>query len=93
MKNILEKNEINFKDKYIEFIFYYMKKFEDPEAKLADLKLSLLYDLLQVSEYNDFENSEMNINTKEENNLNNDINIDINKNDKNKNVKKISKKD
>ena len=35
----------------------------------------------------------MNINTKEENNLNNDINIDINKNDKNKNVKKISKKD
>ena len=93
MKNILEKNEINFKDKYIEFIFYYMKKFEDHEAKLADLKLSLLYDLLQVSEYNDFENSEMNINTKEENNLNNDINIDINKNEKNKNVKKISKKD
>jgi len=93
VKNILEKNEINFKDKYIEFIFYYMKKFENPEAKLEDLKLSLLYDLVQSSDYNDLENSEMNINTKEENNLDNDINIDINKNDKNKNSKKTSKKD
>ena len=95
VKNILEKNEINFKDKYIEFIFYFMKKFEDPEAKLGELKLSLLYDLVETPEYNDFENSQMNINTQEENNLNNDINIDINsnKNDKNKNTKKISKKE
>ena len=58
-----------------------MKKFEDPESKLSDLKLSILYNLLDYSEYND-ENSEININVKEENNYNNDINIDINKNDK-----------
>ena len=81
LKTLLEINKINFKDEYIEFIFYYMKKFEDPESKLSDLKLSILYNLLDYSEYND-ENSEINTNVKEENNYNNDINIDINKNDK-----------
>ena len=106
VKNILEKNEINFKDKYIEFIFYLMKKFEDPQSKLEDLKLSNLYDLVPVPEFNDFDNSDININTKEENNQNNDINIDINKkkekenvnvnmniNMNNKNSKKSSKKE
>ena len=100
VKNILEKDEINFKDKYIEFIFYYMKKFDDPESKLEDLKLSLLYDLIQSTEYNEFENTDMNINPMEENDFNNDINIDINKNEKkeknkiNKNItKKESKKE
>ena len=53
MKNLLETNKIEFEDEYIEFIFYYMKKFEDPEAKLGELKLSLLYDLIQSSEYNE----------------------------------------
>ena len=81
LKTLLEINKINFKDEYIEFIFYYMKKFQDPESKLSDLKLSILYNLLDYSEYND-ENSEINTNVKEENNYNNDINIDINKNDK-----------
>ena len=85
MKKLLETNKINFKDEYIEFIFYYMKKFEDPEAKLSDLKLSILYNLLDYTEYNGLENSEINTNTKEENNYNNDINIDINKIDKNAN--------
>ena len=95
MKNLLETNKIEFEDEYIEFIFYYMKKFEDPEAKLGELKLSLLYDLIDNQEYYSFEKSDMNINTQEENNLNNDINIDINKNNeinKNKNTKKNSKK-
>ena len=36
MKDLLDKNEINLKDKYIEFLFYYMKKFNDPDAKLED---------------------------------------------------------
>ena len=80
LKNIIENNKINFKDEYIEFIFYYMKKFEDPESKLSDLKLSTLYNLLDYSEYND--ESEINTNAKEENDYNNDINIDMNKNEK-----------
>ena len=45
MKSILDANEIQLKDKYIEFLFYYMKKFSDPDAKLEDLKFSLLNDI------------------------------------------------
>ena len=82
MKNLFDIKKIDFEDEYIEFIFYYMKKFEDPQSKLSDLKLSLLYNIMDYTEYNDFENSEININSREENNLNNDINIDINKNEK-----------
>ena len=93
VKNILENKEIFLKDKYIEFIFYYMKKFEDPEAKLGDLKISLLQDLIQSSENEyEFENSEIITNNKEENNLNNDINIDINKKEKKEKDKIINKK-
>jgi hypothetical protein len=81
---ILEQNEIKFKDKYIEFIFYYMKKFENPEAKLNELKYNLLNNIFEIEKYDDFENkenSEMNYNANEENNFINDINIDINKNE------------
>ena len=93
VKNILENKEIFLKDKYIEFIFYYMKKFEDPDAKLGDLKISLLQDLIQSSENEyEFENSEIITNNKEENNLNNDINIDINKKEKKEKDKIINKK-
>ena len=93
VKNILENKEIFLKDKYIEFIFYYMKKFEDPEAKLGELKVSLLQDLIQNYEYNnEFENSDLDVNTREENDLNNDINIDINKNEKKQKNKIFNKK-
>ena len=34
MKDLLDNNEVNLKDKYIEFLFYFLKKFDDPEAKL-----------------------------------------------------------
>ena len=88
MKGLLETNDINFDDEYIEFIFYYLKKFDDPKAKLGDLKISLLYDLIPDKDngIENNENNEVNINTQDENNINNDINdikIDINKNDKN----------
>ena len=43
MKEILDKNKVNLKDKYIEFLFYYLKKFDDPKAKLSDLKFDLFY--------------------------------------------------
>ena len=52
MKELLEHNSINLKDKFIEFLFYYMKKFDDPEAKLGDLKLSLLNEIIPLNNIN-----------------------------------------
>jgi len=40
VKDIIDNNNIELKDKYIEFIFYIMKKFDDKNAKLSDLKIS-----------------------------------------------------
>ena len=61
MKEILDKNNINLKDKYIEFLFYYLKKFDDPEAKLSDLKFELLKNIIPQKEKDiEEENSENN---------------------------------
>ena len=49
MKELLDKSEINLKDKYIEFLFYYLKKFDDPEAKLEDLKFTLFYNIIPLN--------------------------------------------
>jgi len=68
MKEILDKNEINLKDKYIEFLFYYLKKFEDPEAKLSDLKFELLKNIIQEEKEKEIE---------EENSENNNLNFPI----------------
>ena len=71
MKELLEQNEIHLKDKYIEFLFYYLKKFEDPEAKLSDLKFSLLNNIIpSISNSNEFKNIE---NNNSNLNLNNEI--------------------
>ena len=50
MKDLLDNNEINIKDKYIEFLFYFLKKFNDPEAKLEDLKFSLLNEIIPIGD-------------------------------------------
>ena len=50
MKDLLDNNNIKFKDKYIEFLFYYMKKFEDQNAKLDDLKYNLLNEIIPISD-------------------------------------------
>ena len=82
LKEILDNNGIQLKDKYIEFLFYYMKKFDDPESKLSDLKFSLLYDIISI-DANELENitkkdisnsnpnSNSNLNIKENNLMNN----------------------
>ena len=76
MKELLEHNDINLKDKYIEFLFYYMKKFDDPEAKLGDLNYTLLNDIMPI-EYFDKSNSNSNhiniINGKDNNIIDNII--------------------
>ena len=77
MKQLLENNDINLKDKYIEFLFYYMKKFDDPEAKLGDLKYILLNDIIP---FDDFENNHNNSNSNS-----NNKNI-INEEDKNNKI-------
>ena len=83
MKEILDKNAINLKDKYIEFLFYYLKKFDDPEAKLSDLKFDLFYNIIPKEE----EKKEIEEENSENNNLNfpiKDSEIkDINNSDKN----------
>ena len=47
LKELIEENKINLKDKYIEFLFYYLKQFDDKNAKLDYLKYSKLNDLLE----------------------------------------------
>ena len=44
--------DLNIKDKYIEYIFYYMKKFDNPEKSLFDLKISKLKELLDEKSIN-----------------------------------------
>jgi hypothetical protein len=46
IKELIEVNNINLKDKYVEFLFYYMKKFHDNQAKLEELKYSLLNEII-----------------------------------------------
>ena len=96
MKEVLDHNEINLKDKYIEFLFYYMKKFEDPKAKLSDLKFSLLNNIISsnLGEIQNKENSNSNLNINENKNELNKIKIDKENyiiNEENKN--NISKKE
>ena len=85
MKDLLDENKINLKDKYIEFLFYYMKKFDDPDAKLEDLKFSLLNDIVPIADttlhskafVNDlFKELELDKNNDENLNIEGDINID-----------------
>ena len=49
IKKILDKyQDIKLKDNYVEYLFYYMKQFEKPEASLYDLKLSKLDELISI---------------------------------------------
>ena len=88
MKDLLDKNEINLKDKYIEFLFYYMKKFNDPDAKLEDLKFNLLNDIVPLGDttvhskafINDLD-KDIDLQNNEEENLEGDI--DMNKKENN----------
>ena len=86
MKELLDQNEINLKDKYIEFLFYYMKKFDDPNAKLGDLKFSLLYNIIPLSEFD----NNINLNIRRGNN---EINSNTNKNEEKTNVGNLSEED
>ena len=91
IKEIIEENNINLKDKYVEFLFYFLKKFNDNNAKLDELKYNLLNYILEQNienydknkeEEDNKENEEENKEQKEENkfeeNNNDKINLDNN---------------
>ena len=74
MKDLLDNNQINLKDKYIEFLFYFLKKFDDPEAKLEDLKYSLFNEIVPLGDTSMHSKAFVNKNEEEEND-----NIDLDK--------------
>ena len=84
MKELLDQNDINLKDKYIEFLFYYMKKFNDPDSRLGDLKFSLLNNILHLEDGN------INIINRGENEGNN---LNVNINEEQTNVGNLSEED
>jgi len=64
IKNILDNNnDIKIKGKYIEFIIYYMKQFDDKNASLLDLKVEKLENILSEP----LENVEQDVNNNENN--------------------------
>ena len=85
MKEILDKNDINLKDKYVEFLFYYLKKFDNPDTKLSDLKYDLLKNILPEEK-----EKEIDLENSENNNLNFPIkDSEIKDNSYNKNIENI----
>ena len=82
VKDIIDNNNIELKDKYIEFIFYIMKKYDDKNAKLSDLKISNYEKILINSKNSNNElkktlSEEEKLNEKnEKNNITNNISND-----------------
>ena len=70
LKELIEENQINLKDKYVEFLFYYLKQFDDKNAKLDYLKYSKLNDLLELTEDSQDKNKELSISEEEDKKLN-----------------------
>ena len=50
MKKLIEEEKIIIKDEYIQYLFFEMKRFEDPSRSLYDLKMKNLYDILDNNE-------------------------------------------
>ena len=47
MKKILEENNIELKDEYSQYLFYELKRFEDPQASISDLKIENLFKIFE----------------------------------------------
>ena len=46
LKKIIEDEKIELKEQYFVYLFYALKKFDDPMASLNDLKIELLFDII-----------------------------------------------
>ena len=89
LKELIEENQINLKDKYVEFLFYYLKKFDDKNAKLDYLKYSKLNDLLDQTEESQEIKKELSMNEEE----NKKLNTEPNKSEKLDNILKKKNQD
>ena len=81
IKEVIEENNINLKDKYVEFLFYFLKKFNDSKAKLEELKYSLLNDIM------------ISIDNNKDEKIENKEKVENNKTEEIKETKEISYKD
>ena len=89
IKNILDKNkDINLRQKYIEFIIYYMKQFDDNKASLYDLKISKLDEILN-EEIKEDKNKDKNKNEKNVDNKENEKTAEITLEEFNKNINSV----
>jgi len=50
LKQIMEEQKIEMRDEYSQYLFYAMKKFDDPGVSLYDLKVKNLFDILNNTE-------------------------------------------
>ena len=50
LKKIIEEEKIELKEQYFVFLFYALKKFEEPNVPLEDLKYDILFDILNDNE-------------------------------------------
>ena len=74
LRELIEENKINLKDKYVEFLFYYLKKFDDKDAKFDYLKCSKLNDIIEQSEENSNSKKELSAGEEEEKKVNTEPN-------------------
>ena len=51
LKQIIEEQKIQMKDEYSQYLFYALKKFDDPGVSLYDLKVKNLFDILNDTEH------------------------------------------
>ena len=50
MKQLIEEENLDLKDEYAQYLFYELKKFNDPNASLYDLKVENLFKILENSQ-------------------------------------------
>ena len=50
MKKLIEDEKVAIKDEYVQYLFYEMKRFEDPSKSLYDLKMKNFFDILDNNE-------------------------------------------
>ena len=50
LKQLVEELAIDLKEEYFQYLFYELKKFDDPNASIYDLKTQNLYDILEDSQ-------------------------------------------
>ena len=103
LKELIEENKINLKDKYVEFIFYYLKQFDDKNAKLDYLQYSKLNELIPLSDdskemqqdilLTDDDNKKLNTEPTKQENFENILNKNKDNKIENFNIEESSKKE